>query len=114
MRRRVVWVELDGLFNIAIAASPSVLVSGQNRELASSPGARSIGRTALRTRLRLAQNCGSMAATTLARHLVLHREDVVEVAVVALGPEMRAGRRSISWAVMRTRLPALRTLPSST
>ena len=51
----------------------------------------------------------------LPRHLVLHREDVGEVAVVAFRPKMR--RRvdaSMSCAVMRTRFPARRMLPSST
>ncbi len=46
--------------------------------------------------------------------LVLQREDVVQVAVVALGPDVIVARPSISCAVIRTRPPALRTLPSST
>ena len=49
------------------------------------------------------------------RHLVLKLEHVFERAVEAVGPEMRAGfaRRSAA-PVMRTRLPPLRTEPSST
>ena len=48
------------------------------------------------------------------RDLVLKFEDIFQRAVEAVSPEMRAGRASISCAVMRTRLPALRTEPSST
>ena len=43
-------------------------------------------------------------------HLVLKVENVGERAVKPVGPEMRA---SISCALMRTRLPALRTGPGS-
>jgi hypothetical protein len=43
--------------------------------------------------------------------LVLEGEDVLEVAIVALRPPVAA---SISCALIRARLPARRTLPSST
>ena len=52
--------------------------------------------------------------TTVGGDLVLDREDVVELAVVGLRPDVRADRASISCAVMRTVSPALRTEPSST
>ena len=48
------------------------------------------------------------------RHLVLQLEDVVEHTVKAVGPDIAPVVVSISWPVMRTRLPALRKLPSST
>ena len=57
------------------------------------PGVEALGRLA---RGALAFGCaprsGWMAAETLARDLVLDGEDIVELAVVALGPEMVAGR----------------------
>ena len=62
-----------------------------------------------------AYSSGSIAATTPLGDLVLHREDVGERRGRSARP--RRGCRlsaSISCAVMRTRLPALRTLPSST
>jgi hypothetical protein len=46
------------------------------------------------------------------RDVVLHREDVVELAIVGLRPEMRVVRHVDELAVMRTRFPLLRTLPS--
>ena len=46
--------------------------------------------------------------------LVLQFEDVREVSVVAFRPHMAAAAPSINCAVIRTRSPALRTLPSST
>ena len=49
-----------------------------------------------------------------ARNLVLQREDVVQVAVVTLAPDLASFAALISCAVMRTRAPALRTLPAST
>ena len=45
---------------------------------------------------------------------ILQREDVSEVTVKVIGPKVIAGRGVINWAVMRARLPPLRTLPSST
>ncbi|MGC2201399.1 MAG: hypothetical protein WA633_14810 [Stellaceae bacterium] len=48
------------------------------------------------------------------RDLVLHREDVAEVAVIALGPDVGTRYCVDNCAVIRTRPPALRTLPSST
>jgi hypothetical protein len=48
------------------------------------------------------------------RDLVLQLENVVERAVEAFGPDVSAVVASTSCPVMRTRLPALRTLPSST
>ena len=46
--------------------------------------------------------------------LVLQGENVAEFAIVALRPMVPAGVASISCALMRKRLPARRTLPSST
>ena len=48
------------------------------------------------------------------RDFVLDGEDVGEVAIVAVGPDMAAVEPLMSCAVTRTRAPALRTLPSST
>ena len=50
----------------------------------------------------------------LSRQLVLNRENVGELAIESLGPDVAAIAASISWPVTRTRLPALRTLPSRT
>ena len=49
------------------------------------------------------------------RHLVLQIEDVGELAVEPVGPQIAAPvAASMSCPAMRTRSPALRTLPSST
>jgi hypothetical protein len=45
------------------------------------------------------------------RDVVLHREDVVELAVIRFRPQVRIGRDLDHCAVMRTRVPDLRTLP---
>ena len=46
---------------------------------------------------------------------VLDGEDIGEVSIEPVGPDVaRRSRESINCAVTRTRLPALRTLPSST
>src|SRR5271165_718729 len=46
--------------------------------------------------------------------LILHGEDVGEIAVVALGPDVIAGFGLDQLRVMRIRFPALRRLPSRT
>ncbi len=48
------------------------------------------------------------------RDLVLQREYVLEITLEAVRPQVRAACSLDELAVMRTRLPALRTLPSST
>jgi hypothetical protein len=50
----------------------------------------------------------------LLRELVLDGENVGEVAIEPAAPDMPPLLESINCAVTRTRLPALRTLPSST
>src|SRR5215510_2548635 len=45
-------------------------------------------------------------------NFVLYRENVVERSIVPFCPEMPPVSASTSWLVMRTRLPALRILPS--
>jgi hypothetical protein len=54
------------------------------------------------------------AGTIFLRELVLDGENVGEVAIEPAGPDMPPLLESINCAVTRTRLPALRTLPSST
>ena len=53
-------------------------------------------------------------ADDLLGHLVLEGEDVADLPVVALGPEADPVVASMSWAVIRTRLPARWMPPSST
>jgi hypothetical protein len=55
-----------------------------------------------------------MGGHDAAGDLVLHGEDVAELAVVALGRDVLGASASASWAVTRMRPAAVRTLPSST
>ena len=48
----------------------------------------------------------------LAADLILHGEDVLHAPVEPLGPKVISPTASISWALMRTRPAARRTLPS--
>ena len=78
-------------------------------------GIEAVGRLALARSISACRSFGSIAPTTLMRDLVLHREDVVERRGRSARPRHACrSSASISWPVTRTRLPALRTLPSST
>ena len=78
------------------------------------PCVEAFGRLALRAQTLRRVELRAYRCHDLLGDIVLDREGIGEFAIIALGPDMMPGRESKSCAVIRTWLPALRTLPSST
>ena len=116
MRGGVVGIELQRLFEEA-DSDRGVFRHGRH-EMRQCPQIEIVGveaRAVCAARVNLgAPNIGLDDSDDGRRDPVLQVEHVLERAVEPVGPKMRAGLRSINWAVMRSRAPALRTPPSST